>query len=49
VDDIKLEALAQPTPPSRTPEKPASEAPVAPPVDLAKANEKLSSLLGGKQ
>jgi ABC-2 type transport system ATP-binding protein len=49
VDDIKLEALAQPTPPARPPEKPASETPAAPPVDLAKANEKLSSLLGGKQ
>ena len=49
VDDIKLEALAQPTPPARPPEKPSSETPVAPPVDLAKANEKLSSLLGGKQ
>ena len=47
VDETRLAALASPTPtpaavePVKTPE--------AKPVDLAKADEKLSSLLGGKQ
>jgi hypothetical protein len=44
VDDKKLEALAQasqPTPPAKP--VPATE---AKPVDLSKADEKLSSLLG---
>ena len=43
VDDQKLAALAQPV--EAKPAAPAS-APAAPPVDLAKADEKLSSLLG---
>jgi ABC-2 type transport system ATP-binding protein len=48
-DDSKLAALAQPTAPVRPPEKsvPATAAPQ--PVDLSKADEKLSSLLGGKK
>ena len=46
VDDKKLEALAQATPPTPTPAKPASE---TKPADLSKADEKLSSLLGGKK
>ena len=41
IDASKLDELARPT--KTTPEKPAS---VAEPVDLEKANEKLSSLLG---
>ena len=47
VDDSKLAALAQasqPTPPAKP-----STAPEAKPADLAKADEKLSSLLGGKK
>lgn len=49
VDDSKLAALAQPTAPSQ-PTQPAPAAPAAPkPADLSKANEKLSSLLGGKK
>ena len=53
VDDRKLAALAQPTAPARPPEPsapistPESAAPK--PVDLSKADEKLSSLLGGKK
>jgi ABC-2 type transport system ATP-binding protein len=43
VDDQKLEALAQASQPTPPPTKPAPE---AKPVDLAKADEKLSSLLG---
>lgn len=46
VDEKKLEALAKPAEP--TPNKPAPAA-EAKPVDLAKADEKLSSLLGGKK
>jgi len=49
VDDSKLAALAQPTVPSQPQEKPASAASAAKPVDLSKADEKLSSLLGGKK
>ncbi|MEI6197187.1 MAG: hypothetical protein WCS42_22965, partial [Verrucomicrobiota bacterium] len=48
VDDKKLEALtqaSQPIPPAAKPTSPAE----AKPVDLAKADEKLSSLLGGKK
>ena len=48
VDDHKLASLAQPTAPARPADKTAPQ-PAAPPVDLAKANEKLSSLLGGKK
>ncbi len=51
VDAAKLAALTKqeepPTPPAAAPAKPAAEAPK--PVDLSKANEKLSGLLGGKK
>jgi ABC-2 type transport system ATP-binding protein len=51
VDDTKLSALAQPAVPAPTPQpekvSPGTEAPK--PVDLSKADEKLSSLLGGKK
>jgi ABC-2 type transport system ATP-binding protein len=46
VDAQKLEALAQMSQPTPPPAKPASE---AKPVDLSKADEKLSSLLGGSK
>jgi len=46
VDDKKLEALAQASQPPPPPAKPATE---TKPVDLSKADEKLSSLLGGKK
>jgi len=46
VDDNKLEALAHMSQPTTPPVKPAPE---AKPVDLSKADEKLSSLLGGKK
>ena len=46
VDDQKLEALAQASQPSPPPVKPSPE---AKPVDLSKADEKLSSLLGGNK
>jgi ABC-2 type transport system ATP-binding protein len=49
VDDSKLSALSQPTAPSPQPEKPAAKTETAKPVDLSKADEKLSSLLGGKK
>jgi len=53
VDDHKLAALAQPTAPARPPEprapQSAAESATPKPVDLSKADEKLSSLLGGKQ
>jgi hypothetical protein len=46
VNDRKLESLAKPV--EAKPAAPRPEpGPVTPPVDLAKANEKLSSLLGG--
>jgi hypothetical protein len=48
VGDKKLEALAQASQPAPPPAKPAS-APETKPVDLSKANERLSSLLGGKK
>ena len=48
VDDKKLEALEQASQPAPPPAKPAS-APETKPVDLSKANERLSSLLGGKK
>jgi len=48
VDDKKLDALAQASEPAVQPVKPASQ-PEAKPVDLSKADEKLSSLLGGKK
>jgi len=53
VDDHKLAALAQPTAPARPPEprapQSAAESATPKPVDLSKADEKLSSLLGGKK
>jgi ABC-2 type transport system ATP-binding protein len=51
VDDGKLSALAQPTAPTPAPqpEKAAANIEPAKPVDLSKADEKLSSLLGGKK
>jgi len=47
VDDKKLEALAQPAETTVAAAKAA--APEQKPADLAKADEKLSSLLGGKK
>jgi len=49
VDNSKLAALSQPTAPAKPAEKPAAAAPASKPVDLSKADEKLSSLLGGKK
>jgi len=46
-DDIKLAALSRPTAP--VPEKSAPKTDAPQPVDLSKADEKLSSLLGGKK
>src|SRR5277367_4858371 len=46
LDDKKLEALTQPTETKIPESKPAPE---TKPVDLSKADEKLSSLLGGKK
>jgi ABC-2 type transport system ATP-binding protein len=46
VDDKKLEALAQASQPTLPPTKPAAD---VKPVDLSKADEKLSSLLGNKK
>ena len=48
VDEKKLEALTQASQPTPQPSKPAP-AVEAKPVDLSKADEKLSSLLGGKK
>ncbi len=49
VDDSKLAALSQPvTVPAVTP-APAATTPAVKPADLAQADEKLSSLLGGKK
>jgi len=53
VDDRKLTALAQPSAPTRPPESPApqnaTQSATPKPVDLSKADEKLSSLLGGRK
>ena len=49
VDETKLAALAQPTAPVRPPEPAAPGTPAPKPADLAKADEKLASLLGGKK
>jgi ABC-2 type transport system ATP-binding protein len=49
VDDRKLTALAQPTAPAKPPGKNVPEPAAAKPVDLSKADEKLSSLLGVKK
>jgi hypothetical protein len=46
-DEKKLAGLTKASEPAPVPAKPA--APVAQPADLAKANEKLSSLLGGEK
>jgi ABC-2 type transport system ATP-binding protein len=48
VDEKKLEAMAKAAPPAPPAPKPAP-APEAKPVDLSKADEKLSSLLGNKK
>jgi len=47
VNEMKLDALAQPAAP--TPAAKVESKPEAKPVDLSKADEKLSSLLGGKK
>ena len=47
MDEAKLASLGQPKEAVPT-AKPAAAEPKAAPVDLTKANEKLSSLLGGK-
>jgi hypothetical protein len=47
VDDSKLASLAQPVAPA--PQRHAPDAATPQPVDLSKADEKLSSLLGGKK
>ena len=51
VDDSKLSALTQAAAPAPapTPEKASPQAEAAKPADLSKADEKLSSLLGGKK
>jgi ABC-2 type transport system ATP-binding protein len=51
VDEQKLAALAQATPsaPAPAPASPPTAEPAVKPEDLSKADEKLSSLLGGKQ
>jgi hypothetical protein len=49
VDDRKLSSLTQPTAPTPQPESAAPKIEAAKPVDLSKADEKLSSLLGGKK
>jgi ABC-2 type transport system ATP-binding protein len=48
-DESKLAALAQPAAPAPPPEKSAPKTETTKPVDLSKADEKLSSLLGGKK
>jgi ABC-2 type transport system ATP-binding protein len=49
VDDSKLSALTQATTPAPQPEKASAQSEAAKPADLSKADEKLSSLLGGKK
>jgi ABC-2 type transport system ATP-binding protein len=49
VDDSKLAALAQPAAAAKPAEPVAPESAAPKPVDLSKADEKLSSLLGGKK
>jgi ABC-2 type transport system ATP-binding protein len=49
VDDSKLAALAQSAAPAPSPEKSAPRTDAPKPADLSKADEKLSSLLGGKK
>ena len=51
VDETKLAALAQATPatPAPVPEKPAAKSEAPKPEELAKADEKLSSLLGKRK
>ena len=49
VDDSKLSSLTQPTTPAPQPTASAPKSEAAKPVDLSKADEKLSSLLGGKK
>ena len=49
VDDGKLSSLTQSTAPAPQPTASAPQAEATQPVDLSKADEKLSSLLGGKK
>jgi ABC-2 type transport system ATP-binding protein len=49
VNEIKLDSLTQPKPAAPPPTPKATPQPEAKPVDLSKADEKLSSLLGGKK
>ena len=49
VDNSKLAALVQPTTPATPTETAAAKSETPKPADLAKVNEKLSSLLGGKK
>ncbi len=50
LDQLKLESLTKAAEPAPAPSQPAPEAkPATTPKDLGKANEKLSSLLKGKQ
>ncbi len=49
LDDRKLAALAQPATPAEPTERKTPDPAAPKPADLAKANEKLSSLLGGKK
>ncbi len=49
VDDSKLAALSQPVTAPEAPPLPASATPTVKPADLAQADDKLSSLLGGKK
>jgi ABC-2 type transport system ATP-binding protein len=49
VDDSKLSSLTQPTAPTPPPTAAAPKSEANKPVDLSKADEKLSSLLGGKK
>jgi len=48
-DEGKLAALAQPAAPTPQPEKSAPKTEAVKPMDLSKADERLSSLLGGKK
>jgi ABC-2 type transport system ATP-binding protein len=48
-DDSKLSSLTQPTAPTPPPTAAAPKSEANKPVDLSKADEKLSSLLGGKK
>ncbi len=49
INEVKLDALTQATPATPAVPPPSETKPEAKPVDLSKADEKLSSLLGGKK